>query len=291
MIKCPECRHHISSMAKACPECGAPIDPVWAEEEAQRELKKLEEVPFTVEGLTEDDLNPNVNENEDETLRYEDSPSQTEEPMPETEGQTTPLPNMSPSPFGEGLGVRPEGQGGESVGSSWGKYFILVAILALLIGAFYYYDYRGEKQREERAYELLQGCSNPDFYEDFIVRFPKSKRIEEVRARYDEVKQQQSQWQTLIADGTRDDLQRFVREYPTSPYVKVAQARLDSLDWADARKARTLESVNQYIAQHPEGYYVDQADALRTTLERAKAEAEAAAAALRDSLAQAGQAE
>ena len=71
----------------------------------------------------------------------------------------------------------------------------------------------------------------------------------------------------------------------------MAQARLDSLDWADARKARTLESVNQYIAQHPEGYYVDQADALRTTLERAKAEAEAAAAALRDSLAQAGQAE
>ena len=105
------------------------------------------------------------------------------------------------------------------------------------------------------------------------------------------IRQQQSQWQKLVENGTREELKRFVQEHPTSPYIKVAQSRLDSLDWANARQQRTIESVSQYISLHPEGYYVDQADMLRSSLERQKAEAEAAAAALRDSLAQAGQAE
>ena len=279
MIKCPECRHHISSLAKACPECGAPIDAEWAQQEAERELKKLEEVPFTVEVPDGDETlryeDDNINENE--TLRYENE--NVNEKEIESADQTTPL------PFSEGVGKGPQG-------SHFSRWLIAAVILLLLIiGGLYFYDYRAEQQREQRAYELLQGCSNPDFYEDFIVRFPKSDRIEEVRARYEEAKMQQNQWQVLVASGTREDLQQFVREHPTSPYIKVAQARIDSLDWVEAKQARTIAAVSRYIATHPDGYYVDQADMLRSSLERAKAEAEAAAAALRDSLAAAEQAE
>ena len=46
---------------------------------------------------------------------------------------------------------------------------------------------------------------------------------------------------------------------------------------------RSIESVTHYMATHPDGYYIDQAETLRQGLERAKAEAEAAAAAQRDS--------
>ena len=136
-----------------------------------------------------------------------------------------------------------------------------------------------------RAYELLQDCSNPDFYEDFIIRFPKSEYIEEVRERYSQVASQQDEWQRLISTGSRDDLKRFVNQYPTSPYVKVAQGRIDSLDWGEAKEARTLEAVTRYMADHPNGYYIDQAEVLRQTLERARAEAAALAAAQRDSTA------
>ena len=92
MIKCPECRHHISSLAKACPECGAPIDAEWAQQEAERELKKLEEVPFTVEVPDGDETlryeDDNINENE--TLRYENE--NVNEKEIESAEQTTPLP-------------------------------------------------------------------------------------------------------------------------------------------------------------------------------------------------------
>ena len=169
-------------------------------------------------------------------------------------------------------------------GGKW-IYIILAILLGLLIGGLYFMDYRAEQRREQRAYELLQDCSNPDFYEDFIIRFPNSQYIDDVRQRYQEVAQLQGQWQTLIEKGSREELQRFVREHPSSPYVKVAQGRIDSLDWAEAKQQRSLESIGRYMMNHPEGYYIDQAEMLRQTLERQREEAAALAAAERDSLA------
>ena len=269
MIKCPECRHHISSMAQSCPECGAPIDPEWAEAEAQKELKKLEDVPFSVEvggEETEDGVTEEA-QPADEDTEHEDQFQEEEEPSRE---------DVPPAP------PAPKSGGG-------GRFLFLgiVVLIGLLIGGLYYYDYAQMQKREMRAYELLQDCSNPDFYEDFIIRFPKSKHIEEVRERYKVVAAQQNEWQKLILNGTRDELRQFVRLHPTSPYVKVAQGRIDSLDWTEAKELRSLEAVTHYMATHPDGYYIDQAETLRQTLERQRREAAAAAAAARrDSLAQ-----
>lgn len=160
----------------------------------------------------------------------------------------------------------------------------VVVLLALLIGVLYYMDYRAEFQREERAYELLQDCSNPDFYEDFILRFPKSEHVDEVRERYKEVAAQQDEWATLIVKGGREELQQFVRLHPTSPYVRLANNRIDSLDWADAKQKRTLEAVTRYMSLHADGFYIGEAETLRQTLERTRAEV-AMLAAQQDSLA------
>ncbi|MBQ8051395.1 MAG: hypothetical protein IJ197_07460 [Bacteroidaceae bacterium] len=257
MIKCPECRHHISSMAKSCPECGCPIDPAWAEAEAKKELERLEEVPFTV-----------VSEGEE--VEQPETPDEDERPEP-TREQEPPA-------------QREEQPAKRSSGGGW--IIAAVVFLGLLIGGLYYYDYRANQQREERAYEMLQGCSNPAFFEDFMIRFPKSKYIDDVRARYKEVAARQDEWQKLIQNGSSEELRQFIALHPTSPYVKMAQLRRDSLDWTAAKEERTLESVTHYMASHPDGDYIDKAESLRQTLEREKAEkAAAAAAARRDSLA------
>lgn len=271
MIKCPECRHHISSMAKACPECGAPIDPEWAAKEAQKELKKLEEVPFTVEvGGEEVEPQPLSPQEGEENITSEDAP-------PQSADVTTPLPQEE-----KGSEAAPDLQKGKGGGAF---FIVLVVLLGLIIGGLYFYDYQQAQKRELRAYELLQDCSNPEFYEDFIIRFPKSEHIDEIRGKLKEVELQQKKWLEQIASGTRDELQELIRLYPTSPYVKMAQTRIDSLDWAEASELRTIEAVTYYISTHPNGYYIDQAEKLRQTLERKRQEAAALAAARRDSLA------
>ncbi len=302
MIKCPECRHHISSMAKACPECGCPIDPEWAEAEAKREQESLDEVPFTVETGVEEEAPSTIETGGEDG----DSPSALETGVEEQTHLNPPLKgggeedstDDTPRSLREGMGEspespkspeRPETPAAAPKRSSAGGMFIgLVVLLGLLIGGLYYYDYYTNQKREQRAYELLQGCSNPAFYEDFMVRYPKSEYIDEVKERYAKVAAQQNQWQQLVKNGTRDELQAFVRQHPGSPYVKVAQVRIDSLDWASAKESRELEAVTHYMAIHPDGYYIDQAETLRQQLEREKAqEAARRAAARRDSLARA----
>ncbi len=283
MIKCPECRHHISSMAKACPECGCPIDAEWAEAEAKREQESLDEVPFTVETGVEEEA-PSAIETGGEEQTHLDPPLKG--------GGEEDSTDDTPRSLREGTGESPERPKTPAAApkhSSAGGMFIgLVVLLGLLIGGLYYYDYYTNQKREQRAYELLQGCSNPAFYEDFMVRYPKSEYIDDVKERYAKVAAQQNQWQQLVKNGTRDELQAFVRQHPSSPYVKVAQVRIDSLDWASAKESRELEAVTHYMAIHPDGYYIDQAETLRQQLEREKAqEAARRAAARRDSLARA----
>ena len=222
MITCPKCHRHISSLARTCPECGAPVEP----------------------------------ETETETQPQEQTPVTQEPPKKQKKKKRLSRRNL------------------------W--FMVLVLLLGLIIGGLYFYDYRAEQRREQHAYEILKECSNPDFYEDFIARFPNSKHIDEVRKRLTVVAAQQKEWQNLIASGTKADLQHFAKQHPTSPYAKVALTRIDSLDWVEAKSTRSLEAVTHYMATHPDGYFIDQAETLRQTLERQRAEA---AAALRDSLA------
>ena len=281
MIKCPECRHHISSMAKACPECGCPIDPEWAEAEARKEMAKSDDVPFTV--VSDGEELPAEDSVQEESQAEESPRHEVEEPVrnaeqPHREAEEVAPPKSEPAP--PPAAPKRSGAGGMFIG--------LVILLGIIIGGLYYYDYYTNQKREQRAYELLQGCSNPAFYEDFMVRYPRSEYIDDVRERYAKVAAQQNQWQKLVTNGTRDELQTFVRQHPSSPYVKVAQTRIDSLDWASAKESRDLEAVTHYMAIHPDGYYIDQAETLRQQLEREKAqEAARRAAARRDSIARA----
>ena len=112
MIKCPECRHHISSMAKACPECGCPIDPEWAEAEAKREQESLDEVPFTVETGVEEEA-PSAIET---GVEDGDSPSALETGVEEQTHLNPPLKgggeedstDDTPRSLREGMGESPE---------------------------------------------------------------------------------------------------------------------------------------------------------------------------------------
>lgn len=268
-------------MAKACPECGCPIDPEWAEAEARKEMAKSDDVPFTV--VSDGEELPAEDSVQEESQAEESPRHEVEEPVrnaeqPHREAEEVAPPKSEPAP--PPAAPKRSGAGGMFIG--------LVILLGLIIGGLYYYDYYTNQKREQRAYELLQGCSNPAFYEDFMVRYPKSEYIDDVRERYAKVAAQQNQWQKLVTNGTRDELQAFVRQHPSSPYVKVAQVRIDSLDWASAKESRDLEAVTHYMAIHPDGYYIDQAETLRQQLEREKAqEAARRAAARRDSIARA----
>ena len=65
------------------------------------------------------------------------------------------------------------------------------------------------------------------------------------------------------ANGTREQLKAFIEQHPTSPYRKACEMRVDSLDWNDAKEDNTLEGYQKYLALHPEGLFLSDAQDAR----------------------------
>ncbi len=141
------------------------------------------------------------------------------------------------------------------------RIVVLCVLAPFIVGAIYLViaDLRRARALEQRAYNRLENCTDLLFYEDFIVRFPDSKYIDEVRDRYHSMKVEHEMFFKEAAQGSRPELLAFIEKHPSSPYRVVCERRIDSLDWTDALTANTLESYTSYLAQHPEGIFMSDA--------------------------------
>lgn len=144
----------------------------------------------------------------------------------------------------------------------------------ILVTGYFYLGVRTAQQREARAYTLLKECKDPLLFEDFIAKYPDSKHLEEVRRHYLSLSKEQAEWETMVLKGNRDELSAFMSANPGSPYLRVVRARIDSMDWQEACARLTIQSMEQYIAAHPDGIFIEQADLQRQRLERERLAAE-----------------
>lgn len=255
MIKCPECGHHISSLAHTCPECGYPIDPAWAAEEAAKVAKetqeKIDAIPFTVESdgenIVESEKQPEAEVLTEETS-VADEPVKTQTNDEET--QAVPQ---------------------KSNGMKW--FLGIVIVAGLILGGGYYLESQRESKRELRDYEMLEGCTNPAFYEDFLIKYPKSEYYDEVRQRFFEAQATNNQWEEIKKSGDRQKIVNYMRLHPSSPYVGVAKNMIDSIDWFAAKEINTVASMETYMDNHRDGLYYDQAESTRRSIIRQQEEA------------------
>ncbi len=130
----------------------------------------------------------------------------------------------------------------------------------LLIGGITFFiiiDKRRSAELEQRAFERLDGCTNLLYYEDYIMRFPEGQHIEEVKKLYAVAKAEQEEFYKQAAGGSREMLEKFIKEHPSSPYVRVCEKRIDSLDWDIAVAGNTIQSYQNYLEQHPQGIFAE----------------------------------
>lgn len=150
------------------------------------------------------------------------------------------------------------------------RIVVLCFLAPFVIGLVYILiaDYRRARDLEERAYQRLEQTTDLLVYEDFIVRFPNSSRIEEVRERYEKMKTEHAMFFSEAAHGGKAELLAFIQAHPSSPYRLVCEKRIDSLDWQEATATNTLESYQAYLAQHPQGIFLDDATEARNRQQR-----------------------
>lgn len=144
---------------------------------------------------------------------------------------------------------------------------IYICFILALISAITYFlvkDHQRAVGLEQRAYERLEGCTDLHWFEDYIVRFPDGKHIAEVRKMYENARVEQKEFFLQCADGTKEELLRYIKEHPTSPYCKICENRVDSLDWAVALDANTADAFAVYLHEHPHGLFADLATEEKT---------------------------
>ena len=234
MIKCPECGERVSTMAGTCPHCGINI---------AGNLKQC----------------PNCNEyclNSQDTCPYCGTPLSviTEEHIERQDNAEMPAAAKKKK--------TPAKKRNKALIFS----IVFAAVLFLIIGGLYYLDYKNSRDREEREYAMLEDTSNPEYYNDFLAKYPKSKHFKDVKDRLNVLLDETEEWGKMLQNINRSELERFMKEHPYSKRLHDCEDMIDSIDWNDAKKTNTEEAIVNYLNIHPDGKYAEEASQKKNEL-------------------------
>lgn len=267
MIICPECNQPVSSKAPTCPHCGIRIE------------NNVKRCPVCNTYVLADATEcPKCKAHfvvEEKAAAPESAVQQ--KPEEAVDATATRVAQEDPT----------KGEPMKKKDTPW--YLLVLAIIIIGLGAYLYWDnYQDKLASEEKAFELLKDCNAPLSFEDFIARFPNSKHIDEVKERLSGLHQEDAVWAELCRNLDVTALHNFVDTHPTSPHVKVALHKIDSLDWRKADQLGTKDAYDEYILQHEDGLYISEAYNARDNARRREEQARRdslAAVAKRDSIA------
>lgn len=284
VIRCPYCKNYISSLLSKCPECGKVLV-----EETTKE-PKVTESQVTVQKKLEEQKVVNIVESNAETEKNEDevkgnsaeegarerAETKAGEPSGKPEGNAKTGAEEKAKEGAEEKAEEPSEERKEEEkeleteeempqpkrkkGKISIRRVVTVIFFLLLIGGITFFiiiDKRRSAELEQRAFERLDGCTNLLYYEDYIMRFPEGQHIEEVKKLYAVAKAEQEEFYKQAAGGSREMLEKFIKEHPSSPYVRVCEKRIDSLDWDIAVADNTIQSYQNYLEQHPQGIFAE----------------------------------
>lgn len=247
IIKCPECRSQVSTMAGTCPNCGTKIS------------GQLRTCPNCGDYcLISQQTCPNCNhklEPADAMPESEQSINGESELKPTEESQKK-VPEQVPT----GMAI---------------AGYLVKAVFSLflfcLIGICIFQYHKQEMLKKELAeYKRLASITNPEFYQQFLNNYPESEHYEEIHERMLKLKAEAKDWIQLRKNINRTSVSSFLQKHPGSLRQRICEDMLDSIDWHDALAIGSEEAITDYLHQHPSGRYVSEAAEKKNTLLLAK---------------------
>ena len=233
MIKCPECGERVSTMAGTCPHCGINIAGNLKQCPNCNEycLDTQDKCPYCGTSLS-------IVSNEPSELQ-----EQEKEVTTVATGKSEKRKNK-PLIF---------------------SIFFATAIL-LIIGGLFYLDYKNDIDREEREFAMLENTSNPEYYNDFLAKYPQSKHYKDVKERLNVLLDETEEWDKMVQNISRSEIEKFMAAHPYSKRIQACEDMIDSIDWNDAKKKDTEEAIVNYLSMHPNGKFAEEASLKKNEL-------------------------
>ena len=232
IIKCPECGHQVSDMAPTCPGCGVEI--------AGKVVKCPDcgEIYFRNQMVCPACHRPTTS-----------TPTQRPVPVRHTEPVTPvakPKPELEP----------------DTEKKSYTKIIVgLVIALVLCGGVAYYYNDLG--RQEESDYVLAAQSTDPLVIEEYLNKYKDTnpEHRDSLQARLATIQAIDKEWTDVLITGSRDLIEQYAKTHPNSPHKAEAMNKVDSMDFAHVNKDKTIDAFINYVKQHPNGRFVNDANA------------------------------
>ena len=180
---------------------------------------------------------------------------------------------MTPPPPPPRRNTRPQAKPKKKRGNVWLTVLgVLLVMAPFVAGSFYLYTQHEQDRRDEaEAYAAIAaGCHDTSQLRDYLDRFPNGENAVRVRQRLRELQEMESDWKEAVADDTPDAFATFKNLHHDPYYDRLADRKIDSLDFVYADAENTPEAYTRYISQHPGGIYRSKAIRMRTELENAR---------------------
>lgn len=243
LIICPECGRQVSEKAEICPGCGVKIagnvvNPQYVQQPPQYQQPALPQQPQYVQ----------------QPVQPQQTPQQPVKPQPETPKKST---------------------GGKIV-----KLLLVSFIISLVIcGTGYYFYKSAQSQKEQEDYEYAIQSTDPMVLQSYLARYADAPREhrDSINAHLTMLTQSDHDWTNAVVSGTKSALEEYVKNHPGSVHCGEAKDKIDSIDYAVANRANTVESYTQYLKEHPDGKYASEAQEYITDKKNTEVQPEEAA--------------
>lgn len=127
-----------------------------------------------------------------------------------------------------------------------------IVILMLVIGGYGYLEYR-KSEGETLDYATAVEQRDLALCERFLVQYPKSHRIAEVRTLIAQLKAEKQAWDKAKRTDNISAYEAFMKTYPQAHAIHECQEAIDSITWHRGDFQLVRSRLEQYIAQttHP----------------------------------------
>lgn len=142
------------------------------------------------------------------------------------------------------------------------KVILVSFTIALIVcGVAYYFYYNMQVQKEQEDYLFAMQSSDPMVLQMYLSKHNDApyQHRDSVNARLTLLSNEDKDWKNTVINGTKSALVEYIKTHPTSQHLGEAADKIDSIDYAIAKRENTSTAYTKYLQRHPDGKYTIQA--------------------------------
>lgn len=160
--------------------------------------------------------------------------------------------------------TQPKKTGQQGNGKSNAVWVVSLIIALMVFGVGFYFYQTSLEDKEQEAFEYALRSNDLMVMQNYLSKYQDAPREhrDSINAVIDRMKYEDLEWNNAVNSGSKNMLQQYIDENPTSPHLSEARNKIDSIDYSHAMReykvSKNMLALQKYLQEHPNGRYSSQ---------------------------------